>query len=225
MEYSKGKNAWKALSIMGEYVDTKDILEDFKKLEDSKAITVFGSARLKKDSKDYQLCEEFTNKLSQKGYSIITGGGPGIMEAANKGSYDFIKSSHHTDVKSIGIGIELPFESGNNKYISHGYSMSLKYFFIRKTMLINYSDAFVVFKGGLGTLDELFEAWTLMQTGKIKKRPIYLVNSQYWSGLIDWIKTTMIEQSKTVSEKDLNLIHVIDNYKDIDLKWLKYGKH
>jgi len=215
MEYSKGKNAWKALSIMGEYVDTKDILEDFKKLEYAKAITVFGSARLKKDSKDYKLCEEFTKKLSIKGYSIITGGGPGIMEAANKGSYEGASLNIYPNIKSIGIGIELPFESGNNDFISHGYSMSLKYFFIRKTMLINYSDAFLVFKGGLGTLDELFEAWTLMQTGKIKKRPIYLVNSEYWSGLIDWIKTTMIEQSKTVSKKDLNLIHVIDNFDEI----------
>ena len=213
MEYSKGKNAWKALSIMGEYVDTKDILEGFKSLEYSKAVTVFGSARLDPESEDYKLCEDFTRKLSHQGYSIITGGGPGIMEAANKGVYEAININ--PNIKSIGIGIELPFESGNNKYISHGYSMSLKYFFIRKTMLINYSDAFVVFKGGLGTLDELFEAWTLMQTGKIRKRPIYLVNSKYWSGLVDWIKETMIKDSKTVSPGDLDLLHVIDDFNEI----------
>ncbi len=215
MEYSKGKNAWKALSIMGEYVDSKDMLEDFRSLEYSKAVTVFGSARLDPESKDYKLCEDFTKKLSLEGWSVITGGGPGIMEAANKGAYEGTSLNINPNIKSIGIGIELPFESGNNKYISHGYSMSLKYFFIRKIMLIDYSDAFIVFKGGLGTLDELFEAWTLMQTGKIRKRPIYLVNSEYWSGLVDWIKETMIKDSKTVSPGDLDLLRVIDDFNEI----------
>ena len=129
MEYSKGKNAWKALSIMGEYVDTKDILEGFKSLEYSKAVTVFGSARLDPESEDYKLCEDFTRKLSHQGYSIITGGGPGIMEAANKGVYEAININ--PNIKSIGIGIELPFESGNNKYISHGC------FFNGAVMLLN----------------------------------------------------------------------------------------
>ena len=208
----KGKNAWKALSIMGEYVDTTDVLEGFKSISTSPIVTIFGSSRLKEDSEDYQLCEGFAKKLSENGYSVITGGGPGIMEAANKGAYENLDDLATQKVKSIGIGIELPFEGGNNNYLSHGYDISLKYFFIRKLMLMDYSSAFFAFKGGIGTLDELFEVMTLMQTGKIKKRPIYLVGTDFWNPLIRWIKDEMLFNSKTISEGDLDLITLIDTF-------------
>ncbi len=213
MNNTKGKNAWTALSIIGEYVDTKDIMEDFKQKSISPTVTVFGSARLKEDTEDYKLCEFFTSRLGEMGYSVITGGGPGIMEAANKGVYE--ASLKFDKVKSIGIGIELPFEGGNNDYVSHGYDMTLKYFFIRKLMLMDYSSMFLVFKGGLGTLDELFEVMTLMQTGKIKKRPIYLVGSEYWGGLVSWIKEQMLFKNNTISEGDLDLFKVIDEFDEL----------
>ena len=212
MEYSKGKNAWTALSIMGEYVDSKDILEGFKEKHGKNVVTVFGSARLDEESEDYKLCEEFTKKLSELGNSVITGGGPGIMEAANKGVYQNLGNLPSPKVKSVGIGVDLPFEGGNNDYISHGYNMSLKYFFVRKIMLIDYSKEFFAFKGGMGTLDELFETVTLMQTGKITKRPIYLVGSEFWGGLVDWIKEQMLSKNKTISEKDLDLFKIIDTF-------------
>lgn len=221
----KGRNSWSAFKIMGEYVDTVDKMEELKENK-LPSVTVFGSARLNENTDEYKLCYGIVNKFTSLGYNVITGGGPGIMEAANKASKEhilrtteshLIPSNCITKPKSVGIGIELPFESGNNEYIDKGFSVELKYFFIRKVMLMNYSDLYLVFKGGFGTLDELFEVLTLMQTGKIDKKPIYLVGSEYWGGLIDWIKNEMLLNSNTISEKDLDLIKIINTFDDINL--------
>jgi uncharacterized protein (TIGR00730 family) len=210
----KGKNAWTALSIVGEYVDTVDKMEDIK-VTGVPSVSIFGSARLKDGTPEYENCLHISAGLARLGYNIITGGGPGIMEAGNKGAY-LCQDEGVTKTKSIGIGIELPFEAGNNDYININYDVSLKYFFIRKVMLTNYSDMYLAFTGGLGTLDEVFEVVTLMQTGKIEKRPVYLVGSSFWNPLLKWITDEMLHNSKTISEGDLDLITVIDSLEDLE---------
>jgi uncharacterized protein (TIGR00730 family) len=213
MSNIKGKNAWTALSIVGEYVDTVDKMEDLK-ATGSPSVTIFGSARLKDNDPDYINCVSISSKLTQLGFNVITGGGPGIMEAANKGSFI---TKGPVPTKSVGIGIELPFEAGNNEFINSNYDVTLKYFFIRKVMLMNYSSMYLAFKGGLGTLDEVFEVITLMQTGKIDKRPVYLFGSTFWNPLIKWIKEEMLVNSGTINEKDLELLKVIDTFDEIVL--------
>ena len=170
-------------------------------------VSIFGSARTQPNDKNYILAEEIAYKLTQNGYGVITGGGPGIMEAGNKGA------SRGNGV-SVGLNIELPFEQHDNPYITKGMSLDFDYFFVRKVMFVKYSQGFIVMPGGFGTLDELFEAITLIQTKKIGRFPILLVGSDFWCGLLDWIKKVLLEENPTISPEDLNLFRVVDTSED-----------
>jgi uncharacterized protein (TIGR00730 family) len=187
---------WRVLRIQAEFVEGFGLLAEL-----GSAVSVFGSARAERGSHDYRLAEAIGQGLAEAGYAVITGGGPGLMEAANKGA---------TGVGgvSVGLGIELPAEMGLNDYVEIG--LEFRYFFVRKTMFIKYSQALVVLPGGFGTLDELFEALTLVQTGKITKYPIVLVGSGYWSGLVSWIRDSVLAGGK-VSPGDENLLTVVDD--------------
>jgi uncharacterized protein (TIGR00730 family) len=168
------------------------------------AVSVFGSARTKPGSPYYALAEEVGRRLVRAGYAVITGGGPGAMEAANKGAAD-------AGGDSVGLGIELPFEQGLNDYVNLG--VNFRYFFARKTMFVKYAEGFIVLPGGFGTLDELFEAVTLVQTQKVTSFPIVLMGTDYWGGLLDWLKTSALDHG-TISEKDLRLLHVTDDLEE-----------
>jgi hypothetical protein len=187
---------WRVMRIQAEFVEGFGLLAEL-----GPAVTVFGSARAQPGSREYELAEHIGTGLAETGYAVITGGGPGVMEAANKGA---------TSVGgiSVGLGIELPMEMGLNDYVEIG--LEFRYFFVRKTVFIKYSQAFVVLPGGFGTLDELFEALTLVQTGKITKFPIVLVGSWYWSGLLDWIRDTVLA-SGNISAGDVELVTVEDD--------------
>jgi len=187
---------WRVLRIQGEFVHGINALADV-----GAAIAVFGSARIASDHPTYAQAEAMGKALAEAGFAVITGGGPGIMEAANKGAHD-------AGGFSIGCNIELPFEQSGNRHTS--LSINFRYFFIRKTMFVKYSNGFIIFPGGFGTLDELFEALTLVQTRKIKRFPIVLFGSSYWGGLLDWIKGTLLFE-KTISPEDLNLLIVTDS--------------
>jgi len=193
---------WQMSKVQGEMVKGFDMLSDV-----GACVSIFGSARLKEDTKDYQLAREIGKKFSDRGYGVITGGGPGIMEAGNRGASE-------GKGESIGVGIELPFEAGNNKYIDFDKNLQCDYFHVRKVLFVKYSQAFVIMKGGFGTLDELFEVITLAQTGKTSAFPIYLVGSDYWKGLVDWIKNTMLVEG-TVSKKDLDLFRIVDTADEV----------
>src|SRR4051812_32300055 len=176
----KAHDTWQIFKIMAEFVD------GFEKLSKiGPCVTIFGSARTKADHPFYKLAEEIAYKLTKEGYGIITGGGPGIMEAANKGAKT-------AGGKSVGLNIELPFEQSSNPYIDADKLITFDYFFVRKLMFIKYAQGFVVLPGGFGTMDELFEALTLIQTKKIAKFPIVLAGREYWSGLFEWIKKTLL---------------------------------
>ncbi|MCS7018509.1 MAG: TIGR00730 family Rossman fold protein [Cytophagales bacterium] len=194
----KSVNSWMIFKIMAEFVEG---LEKMAKI--GPCVSIFGSARTKPDNPYYQLAEEIAAKLVRKGYGIITGGGPGIMEAANKGA-------HFAGGTSVGLNIELPFEQSHNQYIDPDKVINFDYFFVRKVMFVKYSQGFIVMPGGLGTLDELFEAYTLIQTHKIGRFPIVLVGKKYWSGLINWIKEVVLGQERNISPDDLNLITLVD---------------
>tara|TARA_B100001115_G_C15831866_1_gene415296 strand:- start:1593 stop:2180 length:588 start_codon:yes stop_codon:yes gene_type:complete len=170
-------------------------------------VSIFGSARTQADKEYYLLAEEIAYQLTLKGYGVITGGGPGIMEAGNKGA-------QKGNGKSVGLNIELPFEQSANPYIDADKLIDFDYFFVRKVIFIKYAQGFVVMPGGFGTLDELFEALTLIQTQKIGRFPIVLVGSDFWSGLIDWIKKVMLEKEKNISPEDLDLFAVVDTAED-----------
>jgi uncharacterized protein (TIGR00730 family) len=187
---------WRVLRIQAEFVEGFGLLAEL-----GQAVSVFGSARTAQDSPEYARAEEIGARLAKAGYAVITGGGPGVMEAANKGA---------TSVGgvSVGLGIELPMEQGINEYVEIG--LEFRYFFVRKTVFVKYSQAFVVLPGGFGTLDELFEAVTLVQTGKITKFPIVLVGSSYWQGLRTWITDTMLAEGK-ISPTDPDLVKVVDD--------------
>src|SRR5436190_3482079 len=194
----KAHDTWQIFKVMAEFVDGFDKLSKI-----GPCVTIFGSARTVPEHPFYKLAEEIAYKLTKEGYGIITGGGPGIMEAANKGAKT-------AGGKSVGLNIELPFEQTANSYIDTDKLITFDYFFVRKLMFIKYAQGFVVLPGGFGTMDELFEAVTLIQTKKIAKFPIVLVGKEYWAGLIDWIKNVLIEE-KMVDEKDLSLILVAEN--------------
>jgi hypothetical protein len=187
---------WRVMRIQAEFVEGFGLLAEL-----GIAVSIFGSARTKPDTAEYELADNIAAGLSTAGYAIITGGGPGIMEAANKGAAG-------AGGTSVGLGIELPMESGLNDYVNVG--VEFRYFFVRKTVFIKYSQAFVVLPGGFGTMDELFEALTLVATGKITKFPIVLVGSAYWSGLLDWLKTTMLAEGK-IGADELALLHIADD--------------
>ena len=192
------RDIWSIFKVMGEFVEGYDKL-----FQIGPCISIFGSARTKPDDKYYKLASETAEKITQKGFGVITGGGPGIMEAGNKGA-------EQAQGKSVGLGISLPFEQGINQYVNPDFSISFNYFFVRKVMFVKYAQGFVVFPGGFGTLDELFESLTLIQTRKIDQIPIILFGSEYWSGLVDWIENTMKEWG-TISEQDTDLFHVVDS--------------
>lgn len=193
----KSNDSWAIFKMMAELV------EGFEKLAKiGPCVSIFGSARTQPDNKYYQIGQEIAYKLAQKGYGIITGGGPGIMEAANKGAFD-------ANGKSVGLNIDLPFEQQSNPYIDPDKLINFDYFFVRKVMFVKYAQGFIVLPGGFGTLDELFEAITLVQTQKVGRFPIVLVGSSFWSGLIEWIKTTVLEE-KNISPKDIDLFAIVD---------------
>ncbi len=191
---------WRVLRIMGEFVDGFDVLARI-----GMAVTVFGSARIKEGSPYYDAAREVGRGLAERGYAVITGGGPGLMEAANRGA-------NEAGGLSIGCNIELPHEQSPNPYAN--LSIDFRYFFVRKTMFVKYSEAFVVFPGGFGTLDELFEALTLIQTAKVERFPVVLYGSEYWSGLLDWIRDRLLVEGM-VSQSDLDLIQVVDTTEEV----------
>lgn len=197
--HHQGNSAWRMFKIISEFADGFDRMENF-----GPCISIFGSARTKEENPYYQLTITIAEKLVKEGYGIITGGGPGIMEAGNKGAWN-------KKGKSVGLHIVLPHEEGANKYVDHNKIFMFRYFFARKVMFIKYAQAFVYMPGGFGTLDELFEVLTLVQTGKIERVPIVLVGKAYWSGLIDWIKSTMLAKEHNINPNDLNLFHITDN--------------
>ncbi|WP_369136849.1 TIGR00730 family Rossman fold protein [Modestobacter versicolor] len=187
---------WRVLRIQAEFVEGFGLLAEL-----PRAVSVFGSARTPRDSPYYEAGVQLGAALADAGYAVITGGGPGAMEAANKGACQ-------AGGMSVGLGIELPFEQELNEWVDVG--ILFRYFFVRKTMFVKYAQAFVILPGGFGTLDELFEALTLVQTRKVTRFPVILFGSAYWSGLVDWVRDTMVEQG-TVSPADLDLLHVTDD--------------
>ncbi len=198
----KTNDSWIIFKVMAEFVEGFD-----KMAKIGPCVSIFGSARTKIDNKYFGMAEGIAAKLAEKGYGVITGGGPGIMEAGNKGAYE-------AGGRSAGLNIELPFEQFNNRYIDSDKLMNFDYFFVRKVMFMKYSQGFIALPGGFGTFDELFEALTLIQTGKIGKFPIVLVGKTYWEGLVDWIEQTVLGAENNISAKDLDLFKLVDNVDD-----------
>ncbi len=187
---------WRVMRIQSEFVEGFGALAEL-----GPAVSVFGSARIKPEDSEYLQAEQVAAELVNAGFAVITGGGPGLMEAANKGA-------HEAGGVSVGLGIELPFEQGMNSYVDLG--VNFRYFFVRKTMFVKYSVGFIVLPGGFGTFDELFEAITLVQTGKVRQFPIVLVGTAYWGGLLEWLRSTVRERG-LVGEHDVDLLHVVDD--------------
>ena len=192
------KDSWMVFKVMSEFVDGYEKLAKI-----GPCVSIFGSARLKREDKYYEMAVEIAKKITEIGFGVITGGGPGIMEAGNKGAKE-------GGGKSIGLNIELPFEQHFNPYIDKSYSMDFDYFFVRKVMFVKYSQGFIVLPGGFGTLDELSEALTLIQTHKIGRFPIVLVGSEFWSGLLDWYSNTLLKNG-LIAEGDLSLFRIVDS--------------
>ena len=195
----KGENAWTMFKVIAELVDGFEVMNNI-----GPCISIFGSARTKPEDKYYQLAVEIASCLTQEGYGVITGGGPGIMEAGNKGA-------SQSGGLSVGLNIDLPFEQSHNPYIDPELNLSHRYFFIRKVMFVKYAQAFVVLPGGFGTMDELFEVLTLIQTNKITAVPVILVGSEFWNGLKDWIKNVMLDKFSNISAADMDLLPVTDD--------------
>ena len=199
----KSNDSWSIFKIMSEFVEAFDRLSKI-----GPCVSIFGSARTSEDNNYYLLGVQIAKELGSLGYGIISGGGPGIMEAANKGAQE-------ANSPSVGLNIDLPFEQNHNPYIDQSHNILFDYFFVRKVIFVKYSQAFVILPGGFGTLDELFEAMTLIQTKKIGKFPIILVGSEYWKGLIDWIKTVMIGEEYNANPEDMNLIKIVDTEDEV----------
>jgi len=199
----KTNDSWAIFKIMGEFVNGYEKLSQI-----GPCVSIFGSARTKPDHKYYKLTEEVAKKIVDHGYGIITGGGPGVMEAGNKGA-------HLAGGTSVGLNIHLPFEQHDNPYIDSDKNINFDYFFVRKVMFVKYSQGFVVMPGGFGTLDELFEAITLIQTHKIDKFPIILVGRDFWGGLIDWVRTTLLDSFQNISAGDIDLVQVVDTAEEV----------
>ncbi len=198
MQEIKARDSWHLFKIMSEFV------EGFEKMSRiGPCVSIFGSARTKPGHKYYILAEEIAYKLVKEGYGVITGGGPGIMEAANKGA-------NRGKGKSVGLGIVLPFEQKVNEYVDHDKNIVFDYFYVRKTIFLKYSQGFIAMPGGFGTMDELFEALTLVQTSKIAQFPVVLVGKEYWQGMINWIKKDMLEVEGYIHAEDLDLFKLVD---------------
>ena len=210
----KTNDSWAIFKIMSEFVDGYEKLSRI-----GPCVSVYGSARTKPGEKYYEMAENIAYKLTQNGYGVITGGGPGIMEAGNKGA-------HRGGGISVGLNIDLPFEQHDNPYIDSDKNLDFDYFFVRKVMFVKYAQGFVAMPGGFGTLDELFEAITLIQTNKIGKFPIILVGSEFWEGLLDWIMKTLLDKYKNIGKKDLDLFKIVDSADEvIDVINKFYKKH
>ncbi len=199
----RANDSWAIFKIMAEFVNGYESMSRI-----GPCVSIFGSARTKPDDKYYLLAEKIAFKISKAGYGVITGGGPGIMEAGNKGA-------HLGGGTSVGLNIVLPFEQHYNPYIDPDKNLNFDYFFVRKVMFVKYSQGFVVMPGGFGTLDELFEAITLIQTKKIAKFPIILVGSDFWAGMMVWVKEVLVEKYENVSPKDLDLIKIVDTEDEV----------
>lgn len=199
----KTNDSWGIFKIMSEFVNGYEKMGRI-----GPCISIFGSARTKKEDPYYKLAEEIAFKVSKAGYGVITGGGPGIMEAGNKGA-------HLGQGVSVGLNIELPFEQHFNPYIDNDKNIQFDYFFVRKVMFVKYSQGFVVMPGGFGTLDELFEAITLIQTKKIAKFPIILVGTDFWGGMLAWIKNVLLDKYSNISAEDMNLIQLVDTADEV----------
>ncbi len=198
-----GQNAWTMFKVMAEFVQGFERLNKI-----GPCVSIFGSARTKPDHKYYKLSTELAKRMVEEGFGVITGGGPGVMEAANKGAYE-------QGGPSVGLNIELPFEQNDNRYIDPDKNLDHRYFFIRKVMFVKYAQAFIALPGGFGTLDELFEVLTLIQTKKITQVPVILVGSEFWTGMKDWITTTMLEANGNISPEDLDLIPITDDIDEV----------
>ena len=201
-KFTKKDDSWSIFKIMGEFVDGYKTLHAI-----GPSISIFGSARTKPDNKYYKLAEDIASEIVSRGYGVITGGGPGIMEAANKGA-------NKNKGKSVGLCIDLPFEVPN-EFIDIDKLLKFDYFFVRKVMFIRYSQGFVVMPGGFGTLDEVFEAATLIQTKQTEKFPIILVGSEYWGGVVDWIKETLVLENNNINKEDLELFKIADTKEEV----------
>lgn len=198
-----GENSWTMFKVVSEFVEGYEIMNRV-----GPCVSIFGSARTKPEHKYYKLATEVGRALVKEGYGVITGGGPGIMEAGNRGA-------HLEKGASIGLNIDLPFETSSNPFVDHDKDIDFRYFFVRKVMFVKYAQAFVCCPGGFGTMDELFEVLTLIQTRKITKVPVILVGTEYWSGLRDWIQVTMAEKEQTISPKDMELIPIVDSAEEV----------
>lgn len=199
----KGENSWTMFKVIAELVDGFEIMNKL-----PPCISIFGSARTNPKHKYYKLTTLIAAKCVEEGFGVITGGGPGIMEAANKGAFE-------SDGLSLGLNIDLPFEQFNNPYIPSGNILHHRFFFVRKVLFVKYAQAFIVFPGGFGTFDELFEVLTLIQTNKISRVPVILVGKDYWSGLKKWIQDVMLHEYQYISEKDLDLIPITDDADEV----------
>ncbi|MFN4121992.1 MAG: TIGR00730 family Rossman fold protein [Flavobacteriales bacterium] len=194
----KTSNSWQIFKIMAEFV------EGFEKLSKiGPCVSIFGSARAKPEDAHYKMAEDIAYRLTREGYGIITGGGPGIMEAGNKGA-------HRGGGKSVGLNIVLPFEQEGNRFIDRDKIINFDYFFVRKVMFMKYAQGFVIMPGGFGTLDEFFEALTLIQTNKIARFPLVLVDKKFWTGLVEWVKEQLLAENPYISPEDLNLFVLVD---------------
>ncbi|PMP76216.1 MAG: TIGR00730 family Rossman fold protein [Sulfurihydrogenibium sp.] len=196
----KKEEAWRLFKIIGDFIDGFEVMPEF-----SPSVTVFGSARVKEGNKYYEAARELGYKLAKKGFTIVTGGGPGIMEAANRGAFE-------AGGNSIGLNIKLPKEQKPNPYTN--VTLNFNYFFARKVMLVKYATAFVLFPGGYGTLDELFETLTLIQTKKLKPFPLILYDKEHWDGLLNWLKTNVVS-NEYIDEEDLNIFKIINSIDEI----------
>lgn len=194
----KTNDSWAIFKIMSEFVEGYERMAKI-----GPCISVFGSARTKPENKYYKLATEVSEKLAKAGYGVITGGGPGVMEAGNMGA-------QLGGGKSVGLNIDLPFEQNHNPYIDQEHNLEFDYFFVRKVVFVKYSQGFVVLPGGFGTMDEMFEALTLIQTKKINNRPVVLIGKEYWSGLFEWVEKAMLGMENNISEKDLSLYKIVD---------------
>jgi len=199
----KTNDTWAIFKIMSEFVNGYEKLSKI-----GPCVSIFGSARTKPEDKYYKLAESIAYELTQNGYGVITGGGPGIMEAGNKGA-------HRGEGISVGLNIDLPFEQHDNPYIDADKNVQFDYFFVRKVMFVKYAQGFIVMPGGFGTLDELFEAMTLIQTKKIGKFPIILVGRDFWGGIFDWVKEVLIQKYGNASDEDMKLIRIVDTEQEV----------